>query len=90
MKEESDGYGGRNGPAYDTFSPRNFDKLLKLKSPKEQAGHVKIFKEKINEKQIIENSEKWNPSHFKPFVTHSPIDYQNKDKQVDPKKSGKI
>ena len=27
-----------------------------------------------------------NPSHFKPFVTHSPKDYQNKDKQVDPKK----
>ena len=90
MKEESDGYGGRNGPAYDTVSPRNLEKLLKVKSPKAQAGHVKIFKEKINEKQINENAEGWNPSHFKPFVTHSPKDYQNKDKQVDPKKSGKI
>ena len=39
---------------------------------------------------MMENSENWNPSHFKPFVTHSPQDYINKEKQVDPKKSGKI
>ena len=46
MKEESDGYGEENGPAYDTVSPRNLEKLLKVKSPKAQTGHVKIFKEK--------------------------------------------
>tara|TARA_B100001059_G_scaffold229630_1_gene262499 strand:- start:344 stop:1252 length:909 start_codon:yes stop_codon:yes gene_type:complete len=90
MKSESDGFGGRKGPAYDTVSPRNLEKLLKVKSPKAQAGHIKIFNEKLGEEKIVANSENWNPSHFKPFVTHSPNDYANKEKQVDPKKSGKI
>ena len=30
MKSESDGFGGRKGPAYDTVSPGNLEKLKKL------------------------------------------------------------
>ena len=71
---------------YDTVSPKNLEKLLKVKSPKARAGHVKIFSQKLDEKKIIENSENWNPSHFKPFVTHSPDDYMNKEKTLIKKK----
>jgi len=90
MKSESDGFGGRKGPAYDTVSKKNLEKLLKVKSPKAEAGHVKIFDEKYNQETLEKNLENWNPSHFKPFVTHTPKDYENKIREVDPKKSGKI
>ena len=40
--------------------------------------------------KISKNLEDWNPSHFKPFVTHTPKDYEDKERLVDPKKSGKI
>jgi hypothetical protein len=90
MKQESDGFGGRKGPAYDTVSKKNLEKLLKVKSPKAEAGHIKIFDEKYNQETLEKNLENWNPSHFKPFVTHTPKDYENKNREVDPKKSGKI
>ena len=66
------------------------EKLEKVKSPKVQAGHYKLFNEKLDMEKISKNLEDWNPSHFKPFVTHTPKDYEDKNRVVDPKKSGKI
>ena len=90
MKSESDGFGGRKGPAYDTVSPGNLEKLKKIGSPKALTDHVKIFDKKYTEKDLESNLEDWNPSHFKPFVSHDPKDYEDKDKKVDPTKSGKF
>jgi len=90
LKEESDGFGGRNGPTYDTISENNLKKLKKVKSPKVSGGHYKIFDGKMDQEKISQNLETWNPSHFKPFVTHTPKDYEDKKREVDPKKSGKI
>ena len=69
MKQDSDGLGGRLGPAYDTISQKNLEKLKKVKSPKVKAGHYKLFDEKLDLDKVTENLENWNPSHFKPFVS---------------------
>ena len=92
LKTESDGFGGREGAAYDTVSKKNLEKLLKVKSPKAEAGHYKIFDKKFSSKDLLNNLEEWNPSHFKSFVSHGPNDYDKGDieRKVDNSKSGKI
>ena len=52
-------------------------------------GHYKIFNEKIDLEQIQKNLKDWKPSHFKPFVSHHPDDYEDKTRLVDPLISGK-
>ena len=48
-----------------------------------------ISDKKLDLEKITENSKDWNPSHFKPFVSHNPSDYENKVRTVDPSDSGK-
>ena len=55
MKSESDGFGGRKGPAYDTVSPGNLEKLKKIGSPKALTDHVKVFDKKYTEKDLESN-----------------------------------
>ena len=47
---------------------KKLGKIRKVKSPKVQAGHFKLFDEKLDMEKISQNLEDWNPSHFKPFV----------------------
>jgi len=92
LKQDSDGFGGRKGPAFDTVSKRNLEKLLKAKSPKAEAGHYKLFDKKFTEEELLNNLKDWNPSHWRPFVAHEPSGYEKSDhkREVDPSKSGKI
>ena len=64
-------------------------RLLEVGSPKAKMGHYKLFNEKIDSQKIRENLKDWNPSHFKPFVSHHPEDYEDKKRTVDPSLSGK-
>lgn len=89
LKQDFDGFGGRKGPAPDTISEGNLKKLLNVNSPKAQMGYYKIFNEKIDLEQIQKNIKDWKPSHFKPFVSHHPEDYENQTRLVDPSISGK-
>ena len=96
LPAESDGYGGRpnkeNVNNYDTISKGMLEKLKAVKSHKVQAGHYKVFDKKYTTKDLEKYSENWEPSKFKPFVTHEPNDYDVKGpiRRVDHKKSGKI
>ena len=73
LPDESDGFGGRNGPTTDTISRSNYERL-KQKSLKIKTGYYKIFDKKLSEEDIIKNSWGWTPSRYRAFISHTPED----------------
>ena len=50
-----------NKEAYDLVSPKNYERLIKLSSPKALSGNVQIFDKKISKEEIEKFLEDWRP-----------------------------
>jgi hypothetical protein len=53
-----------NKEAYDYVSPKNYQRLLKIKSPKALCGRVKIFDRKMSKKEILMVMKNWKPYEY--------------------------
>lgn len=50
-----------NKEANDLVTPKNYERLLRVDSPKAKAGKIEIFNKKMTNKEILYLKEKWKP-----------------------------
>lgn len=74
MKGQSDLRGGRDGKPIEFISKSNLELMRKVRSPRVEKNEFVPFNEKYGIEEALENSENWNPSHFRPFIAHNPED----------------
>jgi hypothetical protein len=73
MQTESDARGGRE-KSIDVISPKNLERLKRVRSPKVMAGKYRIQAEPMDTEQYMAS---WTPSKFRPFVAHNPEDVRD-------------
>lgn len=74
LKGQSDLRGGRDGKPKEYISKTNLDLLIKVRSPRVEKNEFNSFDVDYGVENALENSEDWNPSHFRPYIAHNPED----------------
>lgn len=75
METLSDNQGGRGCPSVDVVSPKNYERLLEVGSPRAVSGNVVVRTEKFTKEEIEEHLKTWSPRNFRDFVANLPEDY---------------
>lgn len=61
---------------YDLVSPGNWSRLAGVHSPKQAAGRLHIFQDRLSVEEIRQRKVGWQPQNYRSFVAHQPGDYK--------------